>query len=649
MTMAEAHPTRATYTGLFRDPNTDIEPLAPISRTHWHAFVVQVLTAHTHQPVRRVPGRTRSATSANTNPGNTKTDENAHAYRVSTAKGKAPVSITGASDASGRPNSFASGAGTGLASNGSAASGVLGTRKRAALGDLTNAARTRSTASALGKDEKADDPKKPVLRSRTAAAAAIRSSAHSSHLPTSTRFGASAASSHGALTTTSSTVSSTAAPTRRIPRTREPEAMVIDDVNGSDKENMDVYVEPVDTRETKRVRMTENMESATAVDMASRERSTRTGAGAVLAPVGMDDAPAAARMTRVVPRAKDEGWEDLDKDDADDPLMVAEYVEEIFAYMRDIEIQCMPNGSYMDLQRDLNWHLRGVLADWLIETHAKFRLLPETLFLALNIVDRFLSMRTISLSKLQLVGVTALFIAAKYEEVLCPSIQNFLYVADGGYTDEEILRAERYMLKVLNFDLSYASPMNFLRRISKADNYDIQTRTVAKYFMEISLVDHRLLDHPPSLVAAAAVWLAREVLERGEWTPTLVHYSTYAEPELLGTAEIMLDYCLRPPAHLHFHKKYSSKKFMRASAYVMEWAKNTFPHAVITQDDVTVGKWTDEHGEKHALDMLRVDLYERHGHPRPSVLPLGPSSSDVESPSQSPQAQEADAAYSATR
>lgn len=464
---------------------------------------------------------------------------------------------------------------TAVCPSATANNGILGTRKRAALGDLTNAARSRQANMRKGDEGKVDE-KKPAMRIRQAATTVTLPPRSASQLP------------------------ARPAATRRMVRPKEPEAMVIDDVpmreSGSDKENMDVLDE--EAREVKRARTTQAAAEAGVVAAAEGTATTRP---------------------------KDEGWEDLDKDDADDPLMVAEYAEEIFSYMRKVEMQCMPNGNYMSLQRDLNWHLRGVLADWLIETHAKFRLLPETLFLALNIVDRFLSLRTISLSKLQLVGVTALFIAAKYEEVLCPSIQNFLYVADGGYTDEEILRAERYMLKVLNFDMSYASPMNFLRRISKADNYDIQTRTVAKYFMEISLVDHRLLDHPPSLVAAAAVWLAREVLERGEWTPTLVHYSTYAEPELLGTAEIMLDYCLRPPAHLHFHKKYSSKKFMRASAYVLEWAKTTFPHAVITQNDIAVGKWTDENGEKHSLDMLRVDLYERHGHPRPTVLPLGPA------------------------
>ena len=133
--------------------------------------------------------------------------------------------------------------------------------------------------------------------------------------------------------------------------------------------------------------------------------------------------------------------------------------------------------------------------------------------------------------------------------------------------------------------------------------------------MEISLVDYRLMEHPPSLIAAAAVWLAREVLERGEWTPTLVHYSTYSEQELLGTAEIMLDYCLRPTAHPFFHKKYAGKKFMRASTYVIDWARNTFPEAVVTEEDV----------EKQDLGSLRVDLFERRGLERPDFSPVASS------------------------
>lgn len=218
-----------------------------------------------------------------------------------------------------------------------------------------------------------------------------------------------------------------------------------------------------------------------------------------------------------------EGVEDLDREDIDDPLMVAEYVVEIFEYLKKLEVATRPNANYMEHQDDLEWKMRGILVDWLIEVHTRFHLLPETLFLAVNIIDRFLSTKVVQLDRLQLVGVTAMFIASKYEEVLSPHVANFRHVADDGFTEEEILSAERYVLSALDYDLSYPNPMNFLRRISKADNYDIQTRTLGKYLMEISLLDHRFMDYLPSHVAAASMYLARTILERGEWaSPPLI-------------------------------------------------------------------------------------------------------------------------------
>lgn len=212
-----------------------------------------------------------------------------------------------------------------------------------------------------------------------------------------------------------------------------------------------------------------------------------------------------------------EGVEDLDQEDLDDPLMVAEYVVEIFDYLRKLEVATRPNADYMDHQEELEWKMRGILVDWLIEVHTRFHLLPETLFLAVNIIDRFLSTKVVQLDRLQLVGVTAMFIASKYEEVLSPHVANFRHVADDGFTEAEILSAERYVLQALNYDLSYPNPMNFLRRISKADNYDIQTRTLGKYLMEISLLDNRFMHYLPSHIAAASMYLARMILERGEW------------------------------------------------------------------------------------------------------------------------------------
>lgn len=177
----------------------------------------------------------------------------------------------------------------------------------------------------------------------------------------------------------------------------------------------------------------------------------------------------------------------------------------------------MPSSAYMNSQPELDWSMRGILMDWLIQVHARFKLIPETLFLATNIIDRFLSLRIVSLIKLQLVGITALFVASKYEEIMAPSVAHFLQVSDSEYTEQEILGAEKYMLRTLNWDLSYPNPMSWLRRASKADAYDVQTRTLAKFLVEISIVEYRLLRFAPSMLAAAALWLARLILDREEW------------------------------------------------------------------------------------------------------------------------------------
>nr|OQO21112.1 G2/mitotic-specific cyclin-B [Rachicladosporium sp. CCFEE 5018] len=281
---------------------------------------------------------------------------------------------------------------------------------------------------------------------------------------------------------------------------------------------------------------------------------------------------------------------DLDSEDMDDPLMVAEYVHEIFEYMQKLEIATMPNPDYMDNQNELEWKMRGILVDWLLEVHTRFRLLPETLFLAVNIIDRFLSNKVVQLDRLQLVGVTAMFIASKYEEVLSPHVQNFKHVADDGFSEAEILSAERFVLGALDYDLSYPNPMNFLRRISKADNYDIQTRTLGKYLLEIGCLDHRFLKYPPSHVAAAAMYLARLALDRGEWDATLAVYAGYTEHEIMPVFKLMIDYLAGPVMHDAFFKKYASKKFMKASIVLRQWAKKWAPKYLDVVPDTSSGK-----------------------------------------------------------
>ncbi|XP_006463948.1 hypothetical protein AGABI2DRAFT_194588 [Agaricus bisporus var. bisporus H97] len=270
-------------------------------------------------------------------------------------------------------------------------------------------------------------------------------------------------------------------------------------------------------------------------------------------------------------------WEDLDADDVDDPLMVSEYVVDIFKYLRQVELTTMPNPHYMESQKELAWKMRGILMDWLIQVHVRFRLLPETLFLCVNLIDRFLSARVVSLAKLQLVGVTCLFISAKFEEVISPSVSHFLLCADSTYTEAEILQAERYVLKTLEWNLSYPNPVHYLRRVSKADGYDVKVRTLAKYLLEISCLEWRMIAAPPSLMAAASIWLARLALGYEQWTPNLAHYSGYSESALAPTANLMLNYVLKPIRHESFHKKYAGKRYYKSSIYMREWALDRWP------------------------------------------------------------------------
>lgn len=306
-------------------------------------------------------------------------------------------------------------------------------------------------------------------------------------------------------------------------------------------------------------------------------------------PEEAEEVPVAHPKRSTTPEADPDGdqWDDLDAEDAEDPLMVSEYVNEIFTYLKEVEKATMPNPNYMEMQKDLAWKMRGILTDWLIQVHSRFRLLPETLFLCVNIIDRFLSARVVSLVKLQLVGITCMFIAAKVEEIISPSARNFLYCADSSYSETEILQAERYVLKTLDWNLSYPNPIHFLRRISKADQYNVQTRTIAKYLMEIQCLEWRLISAPPSVLAAASVWLARLILGREDWTPNLAHYSSYPESALIPTANIMLNYILKEPKHESFYKKYASKKFLKVSAYVREWALERWPDsgpALLSED-----------------------------------------------------------------
>ncbi|XBW35370.1 hypothetical protein QEN19_000935 [Hanseniaspora menglaensis] len=277
-------------------------------------------------------------------------------------------------------------------------------------------------------------------------------------------------------------------------------------------------------------------------------------------------------------------YEDLDLEDSDDVLMVSEYVSDIFSYFYKSELLCLAAPEEMLKHPNINQN-RDILVNWLVKIHNQFNLLPETLYLAVNVMDRFLCKELVSLDKLQLVGTAALFISSKYEEVYSPSCKNFASVTDGACTEEDIKQGEIFILQTLDFKLDYPNPLNFLRRISKADEYHMDCRTVAKYLLEITIVDFRFAGIPPSKCAAAAFFLAKKMMGRPYWDGNFIHYSGgYSKQQLESCVKMMMEYLEQPVIHEEFYKKYSTRRFCKASVASRDWAKRVIEQGFDVMD-----------------------------------------------------------------
>ncbi|KAG8929184.1 hypothetical protein FRC01_004720, partial [Tulasnella sp. 417] len=283
-----------------------------------------------------------------------------------------------------------------------------------------------------------------------------------------------------------------------------------------------------------------------------------------------------ARYQAAIQQVKDTFKDEVDETDM---TMVSEYADEIFAYMSKLEVQCMANPTYMDGQTEIEWSMRRTLIDWLLQVHLRYHMLPETLWIAVNIVDRFLSRRVVSLIKLQLVGVTAMFIASKYEEIMAPSVEEFAFMTENGYTREEILKGEKIILQTLDFNISpYCSPYSWVRRISKADDYDIQTRTLCKFLMEVTLLDHRFLRAKPSLIAAVGMYTSKRMLQ-GSWDEAFIYYSDFTEEQLVPGFYLLIENLADKGFENSFVcKKYANKKFLKASLFARDWALQFLHH-----------------------------------------------------------------------
>jgi hypothetical protein len=205
----------------------------------------------------------------------------------------------------------------------------------------------------------------------------------------------------------------------------------------------------------------------------------------------------------------------------------------------------------MDRQDDINAKMREILIDWLVEVHLKFKLKQETLFLTVNIIDRFLGDRAVSRKKLQLVGCAAMLIASKYEEIYAPEVNDFVEVTrdpqsgEVTYTREHVIAMESIILSVLKFDVTVPYPTRFAEKYMRFIQGGETFTSLVNFLIELTLQDYKALNFLPSVTAAAAISLALHLSGSPAWTRALQQYSGFSEHDIAPCVAHLRDLAAR--------------------------------------------------------------------------------------------------------
>lgn len=204
--------------------------------------------------------------------------------------------------------------------------------------------------------------------------------------------------------------------------------------------------------------------------------------------------------------------------------------------------------------------MRPYLLDFLIEAHAAFQLLPATLFLTINILDRYCSKRVVYKRHYQLVGCAALLIAAKYgdKKDRVPTIKELKSMCCSLYDDDMFVQMEWHVLQTLGWSMGHPTADSFLQIATLDGAYEPEVEHLALYILEIALFHREFVSKPSSDLSRAALALSRCVLNRPqpkhtEWA------SQYDSMTLVGLSQQ-----LHQPSQVLF-RKYSSAHLSRAS------------------------------------------------------------------------------------
>ncbi|XP_055568716.1 cyclin-A2 isoform X1 [Falco biarmicus] len=247
---------------------------------------------------------------------------------------------------------------------------------------------------------------------------------------------------------------------------------------------------------------------------------------------------------------------------------VPDYIGDIHMYLREMEVKCKPKMGYMKKQPDITNNMRAILVDWLVEVGEEYKLQNETLHLAVNYIDRFLSSMSVLRGKLQLVGTAAMLLASKFEEIYPPEVAEFVYITDDTYTKKQVLRMEHLILKVLSFDLAAPTINQFLTQYFLHKQTNGKVESLSMYLGELSLIDaDPYLKYLPSVIAAAAFHLAGYTITGQTWPESLCEVTGYTLEDIKPCLMDLHQTYLKAAQHMQqsIREKYKSAKYYGVS------------------------------------------------------------------------------------
>ncbi|XP_059454223.1 cyclin-A3-2-like [Corylus avellana] len=262
---------------------------------------------------------------------------------------------------------------------------------------------------------------------------------------------------------------------------------------------------------------------------------------------------------------------------SDDPQLCRAYASDIYEYLRKTEMEPKrrPLPDYLEkVQKGVTANMRGILVDWLVEVAEEYKLLPDTLYLSISYVDRFLSLDVVNKQKLQLLGVSSMLIASKYEEISPPDVADFCSITDNTYNKKEVVKMEADILKMLKFEMGNPTLKTFLRSFTSVaqENYNpnLQLEFLGYYLAELSLLDYKCVKFLPSLVAASVIFLAKIMIQpkMHPWCPALEKYCGYKAADLKECVLIIHDLfnSKRGGSLQAIREKYKHHKFKNVAA-----------------------------------------------------------------------------------